>query len=205
MDFLIFQIVILIFSIVLHEVSHGWVANSLGDPTAKNAGRLTLNPLPHIDPLGSIFLPLLLAFFHSPALIGWAKPVPINPMNLTDQKWGNLKVALAGPASNVILAVVFGLVLRFTPLNSTGPLFEAILHIININLLLALFNLIPIPPLDGSHVLFTLLPRSLDALKNFLAQYGPLLILFLVFFFPPFSFLLLFLRDFFLSVLIGYN
>ena len=203
MDFLIFQIVILIFSIVLHEVSHGWVANSLGDPTAKNAGRLTLNPLPHIDPIGSLALPFLLVFFHSSAVIGWAKPVPINPLNFTDRKWGNLKVALAGPASNIILAVIFGLVLRFISVDSSGPLFEAIIHIVNINLLLALFNFIPVPPLDGSHVLFALLPRSLDPLKNLLGQYGFLLILFLVFFFPPFSFLLLSLRDFLLSSLIG--
>jgi len=175
----------------------------LGDPTAKNAGRLTLNPLPHIDPIGSLALPFLLVFFHSSAVIGWAKPVPINPLNFTDRKWGNLKVALAGPASNIILAVIFGLVLRFISVDSSGPLFEAILHIVNINLLLALFNFIPVPPLDGSHVLFALLPRSLDPLKNLLGQYGFLLILFLVFFFPPFSFLLLSLRDFLLSSLIG--
>src|SRR3989338_2951574 len=105
----IFSLIVLLFSVIIHELAHGYVAHSLGDPTAKYQGRLTLNPLPHLDPFGSVILPLLLFISGSPVLIGWAKPVPINPYNFTDQKWGTLKVSLAGPATNITLAVFFGL------------------------------------------------------------------------------------------------
>ena len=117
---IIFLIVILLFSVVIHEVSHGVVANYLGDPTAKYAGRLTLNPLKHIDPIGSILVPLFLVIIRSPFLIGWAKPVPINPYNFRDQKYGSAKVALAGPASNLAIAIFFGLMLRFVPIGSSA-------------------------------------------------------------------------------------
>lgn len=188
MDFLLFQIIILIFSIVLHEVSHGWVANSLGDPTAKNAGRLTLNPLPHIDPIGSIVLPLFLVVMSSITgggiIFGWAKPVPVNPANLRDQKWGGAMVSLAGPASNLAVAVIFGLLLRFLGGDVLSPSLTLLFgYIAYINILLAVFNLLPIPPLDGSHILFSLLPRSLESIKIFLSKYGFLLLLFLIFFF----------------------
>ena len=188
MDFLIFQIVILIFSIVLHEVSHGWVANSLGDPTAKNAGRLTLNPLPHIDPIGSLALPLFLVVMSSITgggiIFGWAKPVPVNPANLRNQKWGSVMVSLAGPASNLAVALIFGLLLRFLGGDVLNPSLALLFgYIAYINILLAVFNLLPIPPLDGSHILFSLLPASLNSIKIFLSQYGFLVLLFIVFFF----------------------
>src|SRR3989344_2218955 len=183
MDFLIFQIVILIFSIVLHEVSHGWVANSLGDPTAKNAGRLTLNPLPHIDPIGSLALPLFLVVMSSITgggiIFGWAKPVPVNPANLRNQKWGSVMVSLAGPASNLAVALIFGLLLRFLGGDVLNPSLALLFgYIAYINILLAVFNLLPIPPLDGSHILFSLLPASLNSIKILLSQYGFLVLLF---------------------------
>src|SRR6266700_2105771 len=112
----IFSLIVLLFSVIIHELAHGYVAYSLGDPTAKYQGRLTLNPISHLDLFGSILLPLLLFLAQSPVLVGWAKPVPINPYNFTDQKWGTLKVALAGPLTNIALALVFGLCVRFIPL-----------------------------------------------------------------------------------------
>lgn len=183
---LVFGVIILIFSIVIHEVSHGMMANYLGDPTAKYAGRLTLNPIKHLDPIGSVFLPLILILIRSPFLIGWAKPVPINPYNFQDQKYGEAKVGMAGPAANIILAVIFGLLLRFLPLGytlSAQNLKLLLGYIVWINLLLAIFNLIPIPPLDGSHVLFTFLPSGYENVKIFLHQYGFFILLFVIFFF----------------------
>jgi len=158
----VFLIAILIFSIVIHEVDHGAMANYLGDPTAKYAGRLTLNPIKHLDLFGSVLVPLFLVLTGSGITIGWAKPVPINPYNFRDQKYGEMKVALAGPAANFGVALVFGLALRFLPgLVSIPGLYFMLGYIIFINILLALFNLIPIPPLDGSHILFTFLPASI--------------------------------------------
>ncbi len=188
MEFIIFQIVVLIFSVVLHEVSHGIVAYSLGDTTAKNAGRLTLNPLPHIDLFGSILLPIFLLLLSSVAgggiIFGWAKPVPINPFNFRDQKYGAAKVSLAGPASNIAIAVLFGLALRFLPVAFVTPLFvSAIRYIVYLNILLAIFNLLPLPPLDGSHLLFSILPSSMNQLRFFLLRYGPFILLFIIFFF----------------------
>ncbi|MCH7551895.1 site-2 protease family protein [Patescibacteria group bacterium] len=178
----IFVIAILIFSVVLHEVSHGVVANSLGDPTAKNAGRLTLNPIPHLDPIGSILLPGIMALFGG-FIIGWAKPVPVNPLNFKDRKFGSLKVGFAGPASNLAIALVFGLALRFLPLMELNPAFVAIVSsIVIINIMLAALNLLPIPPLDGAHILFTFLPRSLEYIKIGLSRYGIFILLFIVFF-----------------------
>src|SRR3989344_4863743 len=189
MEFL-FLIVILIFSVVLHEVFHGIVANALGDPTAKNAGRLTLNPIPHLDPIGSILLPGFLIFMSQLTgggiIFGWAKPVPVNPMNLRGRHASAL-VSLAGPLSNLALAFTFGLALRFLPVaelnDALAPIFS---YIFFLNILLAVFNLLPIPPLDGSHTLFTFLPRSLDSLKIFLSQYGIFVLLFIIFFFFSF-------------------
>jgi len=176
----IFLIIVLILSIIIHEIAHGSVAYYLGDPTAKYAGRLTLNPLKHLDPFGSVILPLLLLLFRSPILFAYAKPVPINPRNFRDQRYGSLKVALAGPLSNLSIALVFGLTLRFFPgLVSISNFSLMFAGIIFINILLAVFNLIPIPPLDGSHVLFTFLPYSMQRIKIFLRQYG----MFVLFFF----------------------
>jgi len=181
-------IVILIFSIVLHEVSHGVVANSLGDPTAKQAGRLTLNPIPHIDPIGSVLLPLVLIVINSATgggiIFGWAKPVPVNHWNLRNQKWGPALVSLAGPGSNLAIALTFGLALRFLPVTTISPELASIfVSIVLLNILLAVFNLLPIPPLDGSHILFTFLPRSMDHIRVFLTQYGFFFLLFIIFFF----------------------
>lgn len=181
----IFSLAVLLFSVIIHELAHGYIANSLGDPTAKYQGRLTLNPIPHLDIFGSIILPLLLFISSSPILVGWAKPVPINPYNFTDQKWGNLKVSLAGPLSNIALALVFGLSLRFIPsvFFENFPGFEIIFSfIVQINLILAIFNLIPIPPLDGSWVLFNFISYRFEKVKFFLQRYGIFILIFLIFF-----------------------
>ncbi|PIQ04623.1 MAG: site-2 protease family protein [Candidatus Nealsonbacteria bacterium CG18_big_fil_WC_8_21_14_2_50_37_10] len=185
----LFLIIILIFSIVIHEVSHGAVANYLGDPTAKHAGRLTLNPIPHIDPIGSILVPgililMSLAIHGGGIIIGWAKPVPINPYNFRDQKYGSAKVALAGPAANLIIGLVFGLALRFFPAIVAFPGLDLMFsYIVYINILLAVFNLFPVPPLDGSHILFTFLPPGMENIKIFLSQFGLFILLFIIFFF----------------------
>lgn len=188
---IIFLIGVLIFSVVIHEVSHGVVANALGDPTAKNAGRLTLNPIPHIDPVGSVFLPFMLAILSKVAgggiIFGWAKPVPVNTENLRNQRYGPSLVSIAGPGANLALALVFGLILRFLPIyqfsESLAFIFSAICFM---NILLAIFNLLPLPPLDGSHVLFSFLPQRLDSVRIFLLQYGFLILLLFILFFSDF-------------------
>ena len=179
---LIFQLVVLIFSIMVHEISHGAVAYYLGDDTAKRMGRLTLNPLKHIDPVGSIILPLLLSIprlFGLPTIIiGWAKPVPYDPRNLKNQKLGTGLIGLSGPGSNLILAVIFAIFTRIAAdfqLNS--GLIIAFQAIILINLMLAIFNLVPIPPLDGSRILFALLPRGYLGFYQFLERNSLVLIL----------------------------
>ncbi len=186
----IFLIVILILSIVIHEVSHGAMANYLGDPTAKNAGRLTLNPIKHLDPIGSVIVPIFLILMikltGGGIIFGWAKPVPINPYNFKDQKYGSAKVALAGPASNLAIALVFGLALRFLPvLAGFQGLYMMFSFIVYINILLAIFNLLPVPPLDGSHILFTFLPQKMENVRIFLSQFGLFILLFIIFFFFP--------------------
>lgn len=178
---IIFRVLILVFSVVIHEVSHGAAAYALGDSTAKDAGRLTLNPLPHIDFVGSIILPIF-------AGIGWAKPVPYNPYNLRNQRWGPLMIGVAGPLSNICVALFFGLLIRWhnaPVLVSLGEGFFVVLTgIVSLNLSLAFFNLIPIPPLDGSKALFAFFPNRWAAVEVFLEQYGILLILFIFFLFP---------------------
>ncbi len=181
----IFAIIVLIFSVVIHEIAHGAVANSLGDPTAKLAGRLTLNPLSHLDLFGSFLIPLFLIVTTGIGF-GYAKPVPINPFNFRDQKYGMIKVALAGIAANFALALVFGLILRVL-LHSTvfvNADFNNLLAIIvGTNLWLGVFNLVPIPPLDGSHVLFAFLPRSQEDFKVFLQRYGFIFFIIFIFYF----------------------
>lgn len=189
----LFLIAILIFSIVVHEVSHGAMANYLGDPTAKYSGRLTLNPIRHLDPIGSFLVPLFLILIGSKILFGWAKPVPINPYNFRDQKYGSAKVALAGPGSNLAIALVFGLVLRFfSEIAEIPGLYLIFSYIVYLNLLLAVFNLLPFPPLDGSHILFTFLPLEFENLKIFLNQFGIFILLLILFFF--FNWLFLFIN-----------
>lgn len=205
-------IFILIFSVVIHEVAHGSVANRLGDPTAKYEGRLTLNPIKHFDFIGSFLVPLTLFLATAGrAVFGWAKPVPINPNNFRDQKYGSAKVAIAGAGANIALAVVFGLILRFllglgiiNPVASS--LYDMFTYIVAINLILAIFNLVPVPPLDGSHVLFAFLPPSQNDFKIFLAQYGWIILLFLIFFsVGNFSFFELLFRAvrFFFRLIVG--
>jgi len=180
----IFYIAILVMSIVIHEVSHGFVAEYFGDDTARYAGRLTLNPLPHLDLFGSIILPALLILSSSPFLFGWAKPVPYNPNNLRDRKWGTIWVSAAGVIANFSLAIVFGLVIRLTTGLDLPPDFYFITSIIVIvNLALGLFNLIPIPPLDGSKILFSLLPNSFYKIALFLERYALILLLIFIIFF----------------------
>ncbi len=189
----LFQIVILIFSVVLHEVAHGYMANYLGDPTARLQGRLTLNPIKHIDPMGSVFLPLILTVTGSPILIGYAKPVPYNPYNLRG-RWGEALVAFAGPGTNILLALIFGLIIRFLGGVLDPALVGAFAVIVFINILLALFNLIPVPPLDGSKILSEILPGGLGrAYRKFRQSFeqlgvltGTLIILVLFYFLSPY-------------------
>lgn len=185
---IILSLVVLILSIILHEVAHGYAANSLGDPTARLAGRLTLNPLPHIDLMGSLVIPALLVFTQSPILFGWAKPVPYNPYNLTNQRWGEAFVAVAGSATNILLALIFGLIVRFgagAGLDATALSLAATIAFVN--LFLGLFNLIPFPSLDGFTALRSALPwnlsRGLLRLEHSVRGAGMLsLLLFLLFF-----------------------
>jgi len=175
---LIFQLLILIMSVVIHEVSHGLAAYKLGDPTAKDHGRLTLNPIAHLDFVGSFLVPMLLWFASGGTFVfGWAKPVPYNPYNLRDQKRDPALVAIAGPISNFLIALFFGMIFRFFgPFLLASPKAELIQiifqAIILINIVLAVFNLIPIPPLDGSKILFSFLPPSLDYVQQALERYG---------------------------------
>lgn len=202
----IFIILILILSVVIHEVSHGYVAQMLGDPTARLAGRLTLNPLKHLDPLGSIIIPAILVLTNANILFGWAKPVPYNPYNLRNQRWGEALVAGAGPLTNLFIAIVFGLFIRFGILfdviSIAGPFVELASAVVYINILLALFNLIPVPPLDGSKVLASVLPyrahRKYMDFQELMMRYGmfamfAFFLLFIYFLWPIFQTIILFL------------
>lgn len=171
---LIIRIVALVFSIIIHEVAHGYVAYRLGDPTARNANRLTLNPLPHIDLMGSIILPLFLIIVKSPVLLGWAKPVPFNPGYFRDVKKGVMLVGLAGPVSNLLLAALAAIILRIFPFGEIIGLF--LVHVCLINVILAVFNLIPIPPLDGSRVVIGFLPSHMVSGYLSMERYGFLII-----------------------------
>lgn len=155
-------IVVLVISIILHEMAHGFMADYLGDPTARMQGRLSPNPLVHIDPIGSILVPGLLFLTNAGLLFGWAKPVPYNPYNLRDQKWGEALVAAAGPAVNLLIALVFGLLIRFAdPVGLSDSFIHLSSYVVYMNILLAFFNLIPFPPLDGSKIVQPFLPLAL--------------------------------------------
>ncbi|PIR40287.1 MAG: site-2 protease family protein [Candidatus Zambryskibacteria bacterium CG10_big_fil_rev_8_21_14_0_10_34_34] len=182
MDF-IFIIIILIMSVVIHEVSHGYAALALGDPTAKYQGRLTLNPISHLDPIGSFFVPLI-GYFAGGFIVGWAKPVPFNPYNLRNQKWGEALVAVAGPVSNIALAILFGLTIRFLPeyINVSQSFLNLASSVVLINIILAIFNLIPIPPLDGSKILFAFLPYKWQALRQSFERFGLILVFIFILF-----------------------
>jgi Zn-dependent protease len=165
----LFFIAVLVMSVVIHEVAHGYAAYALGDPTAKLAGRLTLNPLKHLDWFGSLIMPALLIFAGLP-VIGWAKPVPYNPYNLRGGKWGPAWVAIAGPASNFVLASIFGLLARF--LLASQPLAASLCAFVTlINLTLCFFNLIPVIPLDGSKIVLALIPYKYRHIERWLYQY----------------------------------
>lgn len=175
----IFSLIVLLFSMIIHEIAHGSVAYYLGDPTAKNAGRITLNPLKHLDPFGSIILPILLLITFGKGF-GWARPVPINPYNFRDQKRGILKVSIAGPLMNFMIAIIFGLLIRFLNLPESFFIFFSI--IIIYNFLWGIFNLVPIPPLDGSWILLHFLPKRWLQVKIFLQQYGMIILILFIFF-----------------------
>ena len=182
----VFQIAVLIMSVVIHEVSHGYAASYLGDQTARYQGRLTLNPLKHLDFVGSFLVPSL-SYFLGGFIFGWAKPVPYNPYNLRPGRWSEAAVAVAGPTSNILLALIFGILLRMGV--SSDPAFIQITSlIVFINILLAIFNLMPIPPLDGSKLLFAIFPDKLFQIRGFFEKYGLMLVLFFIFFLWQFIF-----------------
>jgi Zn-dependent protease len=180
----IFYIAILIMSIVIHEVSHGFMAEHFGDNTARNAGRLTMNPLKHLDLFGSILLPAVLILSKAGFIFGWAKPVPYNPNNLSNRKWGTVWVAAAGILANFFIAIVFGLIIRLASGFTLPSGFYFITSaIVIVNLALGIFNLVPIPPLDGSKILFSFLPERAFSFILAYEQYSLILLLvFIVFF-----------------------
>ncbi|OGE87788.1 MAG: hypothetical protein A3J07_03690 [Candidatus Doudnabacteria bacterium RIFCSPLOWO2_02_FULL_49_13] len=199
---IVIYVAILLFSVIFHEVAHGLVADKLGDPTARYAGRLTLNPIPHIDLFGSILLPVFLLLINSPILFGAAKPVPVDYRNLRNLKWDMILVSLAGPATNFVLAVLAAIVYRLSPnLSNMGQ--ELLFQTILLNLVLGLFNLIPIPPLDGSKILaslFGFLDRNWMYAILSMEKFGFILIILFLYsgllntvLIPPLNFLLNFL------------
>ncbi|MFT5359739.1 MAG: Zn-dependent protease [Candidatus Paceibacteria bacterium] len=180
----LFYILILIISVVIHEVAHGYAALRFGDKTALYAGRLTLNPLKHLDWFGSVILPGLLVLSGTGMVLGWAKPVPYNPNNLSPRRKGVLWVAMAGIIANIITAILFALILRVMVAVGyySDPIFFILQGVVLINIVLAVFNLVPIPPLDGSKVLFELLPYRYHHIKVLLEKYSIFLFLAFIFF-----------------------
>jgi len=186
--FIIFPIAVLILSVVFHEVAHAWVARREGDDTAERLGRITLNPIPHLDPVGSFLVPVALALLPGGIIFGWARPVPINPANFRTPVWSDIRVSMAGIVVNLGLAVVFAILLSLLDRTGggeiTGVLMEVAYYGILINLVLAIFNLIPIPPLDGSHVFAYLLPSSLRGSYRAVGGFGILLLIGLFYLVP---------------------
>jgi Zn-dependent protease len=178
----ILSIIILIFSIVAHEVAHGFAALQYGDQTALLQKRLTMNPLRHLDPIGSIVVPILLIASHSPIGFGWAKPVPVNPLNFypSKRRIATFVVAIAGIGVNIFLALVFGLMIRFGVVTVSSSAFPIFVLVVLMNISLAIFNLIPVPPLDGSKVLFSILPVRFEGVLRALERRAIFLILILV-------------------------
>jgi len=177
--YIVLQLAVLILAITVHEYAHGYTAYRLGDPTAKYAGRLTLNPLAHIDPFGTIILPFLLVMMGIPP-IGWAKPIPVDFMSLRNPRRDALWVGIAGCFANFTLAFLSALVIKLLPAVSSGLFGRLLITSVVINVILGVFNLIPIPPLDGSRIVSSLLPYRYCAFYNKLAPYGFWLILILV-------------------------
>ena len=176
----VLSIAVLIFSVIIHEVSHGYMADKLGDPTARLQGRLTLNPIKHIDPVGSILVPVVTSFLGF--TFGWAKPVNYNPYNLKNKRRGEFLIALAGPLSNLVIAFIFGTIIRFVFEGVATPFIEISVQIVVINIVLAVFNLIPLPPLDGSKLLFSILPQQYGNIRNMLEAYSPIFVVIVVLF-----------------------
>lgn len=182
----IISIVVLIFSAILHEIAHGLVAEKLGDPTARLMGRLTLNPKPHIDPVMSFLIPLLLILGGSPVIIGGAKPVPVDPFNLREPKKDMAIVSLAGPLTNFAIALIVAIVFKFVaPFINEPLIIQTIYTIVWLNLLLGLFNLIPIPPLDGSKVLALFLPEDMAKTYLSIGSFGIFIVFFMLMPFSP--------------------
>lgn len=185
----LFQLAILILSIVIHELSHGYTAYFLGDPTAKYAGRLTLNPIKHMELFGSFIVPIITSLLPGGIVFGWAKPVPFNPYNLRSEKWGEAMVAIAGPLSNIFIALVFGSIIRFFGDSLSSSMFTILALITLVNITLAIFNLMPIPPLDGSHILYSLLSYKYSYIKENIQRNALIYILIFIFvlwrFFEP--------------------
>jgi Zn-dependent protease len=178
---MLFFLLIIIPSAIFHEYAHAWAADQLGDPTARYAGRLSLNPKVHVDKWGTLLMPLILLLVTGGRfLFAYAKPVPYNPYNLKDQKRGPALVAVAGPLANLFLAFSFGLIIKFAPLSY--DILSFFYLIVYANVLLAVFNLVPIPPLDGSKILYAVLPDSMWQVKQFLQKYSFVILLFFIFF-----------------------
>lgn len=203
MELIAFQLIVLIFSVIIHEVAHGLMAENLGDPTARQAGRLTFNPLKHLDFFGSFLFPLLLFMAHSPFVFGWAKPVPYNPFLLIkDLKYGPLKVALVGPIANLGVALVLGLILRFS-FGWLPPTAVALLaFVVFMNVLLAIFNLVPLPPLDGSKVLTIFLPRKYSLILENIGLGGIFLVMAFIYVFGGYFYQAV---DFIFKLIVGAN
>ncbi|MBU3668453.1 MAG: site-2 protease family protein [Candidatus Taylorbacteria bacterium] len=178
----IFMLVILIFSVVIHEVAHGLAALSQGDKTAEYEGRLTLNPIKHMDLYGSVIVPLICYLLPGNLMFGWAKPVPYNPYNLRNGRWSEVFVAVAGPLSNILIALLASVVVRTVGSGLPAATVAILATIVAINLVLAVFNLVPLPPLDGSKIFMGIFPETYSKVRGWYDQYGLLATFIFIFF-----------------------